>query len=156
MNQYRFFEGEKWNRIIILTLIIKISIMLPSFQNKRLSISNSISRFLLRMPNSTVRSHHVASSRDYLALFEFTVFSLPSPRYTTPHHTTPHTWAHVCPFRRASAVHILARTVSYVRAPRSYTGTRRPRVCDICLGCTWRLSGVVWRTGGWLVWAGGR
>lgn len=81
-----------------------------------------------------------------------------TPHHTIPHHTILHMWAHVCPFGRASAVHILARTVSYVRAryPRSYTGTRKPRVCDICLGCTWRLSGAVWRTGGWLVWAGGR
>jgi len=133
-------------------------IMLPPFSNKHLSIysmSNVISRFLFRIPNPTVCTHCVASS---LLVITSCCSSLRSPRVTTLHHTIPHTWAHVCPFRRASAVHILARTLSYVRAwyPRSYTGTRRSRVCDICLGCTWRLSGVVWRTGGWLVWAGGR
>lgn len=60
------------------------------------------------------------------------------------------------PVQTSARVHILARTVPYMRARylQSYTGMRRPRVCDICLGCTWRLSGVVWWTGGWLVRAG--
>jgi len=156
------------------------SLLLSGFFGSRLVIGFDDSQ--------RVRSHRRVASppRGYLALVEFTVVSslllspFPTPLSPTspPRFPPPHTCAHVCPFRRVSAVHILARTVPYMRARCAYdriqarAGSLLPptpvymyvrararvcaRVCDVCLGCTWRLSGAVWWTGGWLVWAGGR
>lgn len=110
---------------------------------------------------SAVHSHRVASPpRVYPRagrVYGLSSLSFPPDRPTdSPTHRPSHTYIHVCPFRRASTVHILARIPYACTLPTIVYRHAQAPACDICLGCTWRLSGVVvdgWvaRVGGWTI-----